>query len=220
MTSTATALQPAAGSLADLAYRSIRDLIVTVELRPGAVVDETLLGQRLAVGRTPTREALKRLAQEGLVDFYPRRGTFVTPVDIRDLADISEIRMTIEGEAARLAALRATSADRAQLTSLVDSLAEADPLDPRALIEADERVHHAIARAAHNRHLEAAVSKHYVLGLRIWYLALDRAEDVSGAVGQHGEILEAVLDGNPKEAETLMRAHIHEFEDAIRRVLA
>src|SRR2546423_14609976 len=76
-------LEPA--SLAERAYRAIREMIVSLELRPGAVIDERGLMERLGIGRTPTREALRRLAQGRLVEGYPRRGTFVTRVGIPGL---------------------------------------------------------------------------------------------------------------------------------------
>src|SRR5690242_20833585 len=88
-------------SLADKAYHAIRDLIVSLELAPGAVIDERELIERLGIGRTPVREALRRLAQERLVEVYPRRGMFVTGVDVRELARLSEVRAVLEPEAAR-----------------------------------------------------------------------------------------------------------------------
>ena len=105
-------------SLADKAYHEIRDLIVSLELAPGAVIDERELIERLEIGRTPVREALRRLAHERLVEVYPRRGMFVTGVDVRELARLSEVREVLEPEAARLAAERATDADRAELGAL------------------------------------------------------------------------------------------------------
>jgi DNA-binding GntR family transcriptional regulator len=89
---------------ADRAYLAIRGLIVSLALPPAAVIDERELMQRLGLGRTPVREALRRLAQEQLVEVFPRRGMFVTNVDVRDLARISEVRLALEPEAARLAA--------------------------------------------------------------------------------------------------------------------
>ena len=102
-------------SFADRAYYAIRELIVTLELPPGAVVREPELTERLGIGRTPVREALRRLAQERLVEVFPRRGMFVTKVDVRDLARLCEVRVALEPEAARLAAERATQADLAEL---------------------------------------------------------------------------------------------------------
>ena len=110
------------GSLADRAYPAIRDLIVSVELGPGAVIDERALMEALGIGRTPVREALRRLAQEKLVEVYPRRGMFVTGVDVGDLALLTEVRAVLESEAARLAAVRATAGERDELGELIAEL--------------------------------------------------------------------------------------------------
>ena len=91
-----------ARSLSDQAYYRIRELIVTLELAPGSPVSERELMERLALGRTPIREALQALARERLVEVYPRRGMFVSRVDVRDLAGLSEVRLTLEPRAARL----------------------------------------------------------------------------------------------------------------------
>ena len=106
-----------ARSLSDQAYYRIRELIVTLELPPGSLVSERELMEQLGLGRTPVREALRALARDCLVDVYPRRGMFVSGVDVRDLAGLSEVRMTLESRAARLAAERATVADRARSSS-------------------------------------------------------------------------------------------------------
>src|SRR3954469_2440396 len=110
-------------SLADKAYHAIRGLIVSLDLAPGTVIDERELIERLGIGRTPVREALRRLAQERLVEVYPRRGMFVTGVDVRELARLSEVRVVLEPEAARLAAERATQSDRAAIGELLVELA-------------------------------------------------------------------------------------------------
>ena len=128
--------------LSDQAYLAIRDLIVTLELPPGAIVSEADLMNRLAMGRTPVREALRALARERLIDVYPRRGMFVAGVDARDLASLSEARAVLEPAAARLAARRLTESDKAMLDEL---LAELDALgstpDERDLITLDRRLH-------------------------------------------------------------------------------
>src|SRR5437762_1547589 len=116
-------------SQADRAYHAIRDLIVSLELRPGSVINERELMERVGVGRTPTREALQRLAQERLVEVYPRRGMFVTSVDIRDLAALSEVRVLLESHAARLAAERANEADREAIDELLRELGGRKEID-------------------------------------------------------------------------------------------
>jgi DNA-binding GntR family transcriptional regulator len=209
-----SALQPT--SLADKAYHAIRDLIVSLELAPGALIDERELIERLGIGRTPVREALRRLAQERLVEVYPRRGMFVTGVDVRELARLSEVRVVLEPEAARLAAERATEAERAELDEL---LAEIEGDDPHALIDLDERIHRAVYRAAHNDLLETTLEQYYVLALRIWAMALDRADELKDAVQEHRALLEAIRDGDAERAAETMRSHVQNFEQAMHRVL-
>jgi DNA-binding GntR family transcriptional regulator len=206
-------------SLADRAYHAIREMIVSVELRPGAVIDERGLMERLGIGRTPTREALRRLAQERLVEVYPRRGMFVTSVEIRDLASLAEVRSALESHAARLAAERATEEDRSELEALLGELGGRSELDVRELMALDERIHRQVSRCAHNSFLEATLEEYYVLALRIWYLALDQAPELERAVLGHRELLEAIRDGDADRAEATMRRHVLDFEEVMRRVL-
>jgi DNA-binding GntR family transcriptional regulator len=214
----AHAVQPI--SLAEKAYHAIRDLIVSLQLAPGAVIDERELMEELGIGRTPVREALRRLAHEGLVEVYPRRGMFVTGVDVRELARLSEVRAVLEPEAARLAAERATDADRADVVGLLHELAgRGRDRDDHALMSLDERIHHAVYRAAHNDLLAATLSQYYVLALRIWSMALDRSHDLEEAVDAHRALLEAIRDGDGALAAETMRAHVLDFEQAMHRVL-
>ena len=202
-------------SLADKAYHAIRGLIVSLELAPGSVIDERGLVERLGIGRTPVREALRRLAQERLVEVYPRRGMFVTGVDVRQLARLSEVREVLEPEAARLAAERATETDRAGLSALLEEL----DAGGSELIDLDERIHRAVYHAAHNDLLEATLEQYYVLALRIWSIALDRAHELEEAVEEHRALLEAIGDGDGERAAETMRAHVQNFEQAMHRVL-
>lgn len=199
---------------ADRAYLAIRGLIVSLELAPGAVIDERELMQRLELGRTPVREALRQLAQEQLVEVFPRRGMFVTGVDVRDLARISEVRGALEPEAARLAAERATEEERDTLAELSDEI-------PRGtdLMGLDERIHRAIYAAAHNHLLEKTLGEYYVLAHRIWMIALDRAEALEDAVEAHRDLIQAIVVGNGERAASLMHDHIENFETSLRKVL-
>jgi DNA-binding GntR family transcriptional regulator len=202
-------------SLADKAYHEIRGLIVSLELAPGALIDERELIERLEIGRTPVREALRRLAHERLVEVYPRRGMFVTGVDVRELARLSEVRELLEPEAARLAAERATDADRELLADLLTEL----DAGASELMDLDERIHRAVYRAAHNDLLEATLEQYYVLALRIWSMALDRAHELEEAVEAHRALLEAIQAGDGERAADTMRAHVQDFEQAMHRVL-
>ena len=209
-----------ARSLSDQAYFRIRELIVTLELPPGALVNERELQERLGLGRTPVREALRALARERLVEVYPRRGMFVSRVDVCDLAGLSEVRVALESHAARLAAERATEADRAEIAALLEELEQAaGEHGERTLIDLDQRIHRHVYRCAHNPFLEATLNEYYVLTLRIWFLALDRVVRLEDAVREHRELLEAIHDRDPARAEDAMREHVTGFEQAIRQVL-
>ena len=199
---------------ADRAYLAIRELIVSLELAPGAVIDERELMQRLGLGRTPVREALRQLAQEQLVEVFPRRGMFVTGVDVRDLARISEVRSALEPEAARLAAERATDEERDELADLSGQIKHGADL-----MALDERIHRAIYAAAHNHLLEKTLGEYYVLGLRIWMIALDRAEALEEAVEAHRDLIQAIVVGNGDRAASLMQDHVENFETSMRKVL-
>jgi len=206
-------------SLADQAYHAIRGKIVSLSLAPGTVINERELVGELGIGRTPTREALRRLAREKLVEVYPRRGMFVTGVDVRELARLSEVRLVLEPEAARLAAERATQSDLAELRGLLDELARDRRRDWRALMELDERVHRGVYRASHNRFLEETLEEYYTLALRIWVSAVHQTGQLHAAVLEHRELLEAIVAGKAATAAELMRGHVAEFERTMRDAL-
>ena len=192
-------------SLSDAAYLRIRDLIVSLELAPGSIVNERELMERLALGRTPVREALRALAQEGLVDVYPRRGIFVSTVDAGDLASLSEVRRELESYAARVAAERASDIERQEAAALGKELARTK--GPRQLID------------QHNPFLEKTLNEYYVLTLRIWFLVLDRVARLDDAVQEHRELMDAIRAGDADRAEATMSRHVLGFERAIREVL-
>src|SRR3954452_8870297 len=162
-------------SLAERAYRAICDRLVMLEIRPGAPINEEQLGQSLGVGRTPVREALKRLQYERLITTYPRRGTFATDVNITDLAHISEVRQELEPLAAAQAARRATASDRAILTTLRQKLDRADSRrqDAVELLRLDLQVHRAIYAGTHNPYLDDTLVRYDNLATRIWCLFID-----------------------------------------------
>src|SRR5680860_1144270 len=102
-------------SFADFAYRIWCDELIVLDIKPGEPLNDEVISRRLGVGRTPIREAMKRLESDHLVVAYPRRGTFAAGVDIKDLAEISEIRHLLEPAAAARAARIASPQLRQEL---------------------------------------------------------------------------------------------------------
>jgi DNA-binding GntR family transcriptional regulator len=206
--------------LADRAYADLRDRIVTLRIPPGAPIDEDVLGGELGIGRTPVREAIKRLALENLVTVFPRRGTFASEINITDLADISDVRMQLEGHAAYRAAQRITPAQQAELQELLAELEHSQGSDDTAALTAlDTRVHRFIHRCAGNAYLEESLGRYFNLSLRIWYLVLDRLPHLLARVHEHGELLRALADGDAERARAIITEHIEIFEREIRAVL-
>ena len=191
-----------------------------LDIRPGEPINDDRLADEFGFGRTPVREALKRLERERLVVAFPRRGTFATAVDMTDFADISEIRKQLEPTAAARAARTASPDVRARLTAFADEIAEVDDgEDPREVLRKDVRVHREIYRAAGNPHLEDILVSLDSHATRIWCLFLDRLPDVADHVREHVALLRAIVDGDEETAAALSLAHIEGFEQAIREIL-
>ena len=208
-------------SLADVAYERIRDSLLTLEIKPGEPLYDEGLAKELGVGRTPVREALKRLELDRLVVTYPRRGTFATRVEVTDLAFISEIRAQLEPLAASRAARVATAAARERLRLIVSAVESFD-VDSASVVETlqlDARVHQGIYAAAGNPHLEDVLIRYDNLATRIWCMVLDRLPDLSHHVREHLDLLRAVIDGDEARAAELARVHVSGFEHAVRQAL-
>ncbi|KJK44359.1 GntR family transcriptional regulator [Lentzea aerocolonigenes] len=206
-------------SFAERAYRNIRDQLVMLDIRPGAPINEDQLAQSLGFGRTPVREALKRLQYERLIAAYPRRGTFATDVNITDLAHISEVRQELEPLAAAQAARRATPADRSTLTALIQGLGQVDRGDTASLMRLDLKVHRAVYAATHNPYLEDTLVRYDNLATRIWCLFIDRLADMASHVEEHEPLIEAIVAGDAEKAADIARGHVEGFEQAIRSAI-
>ena len=206
-------------SQSEEAYLRIRDRIVSLDMPPGSVVNESRLREELKIGRTPIREALQRLSRENLVKSVPHRGTFVTDVNITDLARITEVRVVLEAHAARLATERLSAMDRGSLTTLLEVLESGSSLDQRELMRLDQLIHRQIYRAARNPFLEATLERYFNLSLRLWYLVLDREVGLREALREHMELLRAILAGDTDGAQASMRRHVTGFEREIRKAL-
>jgi len=210
-------------SLADRAYVHLRDQIITTELPPGALLQETELMQRLGVGRTPVREALLRLKQDGFVTVIPRRGTLVSEIHLTDLAAIYEVRTTLESWEAGLAAERATEADRVEASALMRelrALTEGDGFP--ALLSLDRRVHRFVYGCGKNAFLAETIDRYHNLTLRILYVAMARYPALTprlhDVVEDQLKLLDAIIRGDARTAQKIAAAHLHSFQAGFREV--
>ncbi len=207
--------------LSEQAYRQIREKIIRLELPPGSVVRENDLMEELGLGRTPIREALHRLAREKLVEIIPRRGIFVTPTSVADLQRLLEVRLVLEGLAARLAAERATDDQLGRMEAVLTNLPKdvEPPYNYEPLVHIDRTFHHLVYEAADNPFLYDVLTTLYALSQRIWHQFLPRMGNVVPALGKHWAIYEAIKDRDPERAERLLQEHIREFHEMIKAAM-
>ncbi|MEU1178966.1 GntR family transcriptional regulator [Streptomyces sp. NPDC005820] len=206
-------------SLAEQAYRVLCDRLVTLEIAPGTPINDEQVAAELGVGRTPVREALKRLETDRLVVSFPRRGTFASEVQITDLGHLTEVRHRLEPLAADCAARRASARDRAVLGELLEELDAAAGGEVRELIALDLRLHRALYAATANPFLQDTLVRYDNLATRVWCLFLDRLPGLAGHVGEHGPLVRAVLAGDGERAADLAAEHVERFETTIRSLL-
>lgn len=203
-------------SLRERIVERLRDAILTGDLPAKTRLREPDLAQRLAVSRTPLREAIRQLEAEGLLTSLPRLGTFVTDVTAQDLEETYAIRAVLEGLAARQAALRADRAEAASLRSLLDELGQ-KTANYRVYHEAAGRFHDAIFALSGNKRLRVMYETltRQVARLRTLSLAVGKRPQTS--LREHRRIAEAILRGKGAEAERLMRAHVEGALGVLRR---
>ena len=200
------------------AYEELRDRIVTLHLPPETVLREDELMKEMGIGRTPLREAVKRLALENLVEAQPRRGTFVTSIEAADIQNITEVRAELEAYAAELAALRLDPETHAKAEALRQELDGLDGGgDQERLMRFDERIHRFTWEAARNPYLKQTLERYFTHSLRIWYLVLDRVPTLGHTVHDQIQLLDAILDRSGPHARTIMHEHVLAFQ---REILA
>jgi DNA-binding GntR family transcriptional regulator len=208
-----TSSVPSPALVAERAYLELRDRIVTLRLAPGTVLREDELMREMTIGRTPLREAVKRLALENLVAVQPRRGTFVSGVEAADIVNITEVRAELEGYAAELAAERMDAPSRSAAEALLHEVEELSRPDDRDwLMRFDERIHQFTWEASGNPYLMETLERYFTHSLRIWYLVLDHVSGLDHAVHDQTRLLQALLEGDGQAARTVMREHILAFQ--------
>ena len=196
----------------DKAYTVLREDIIEWRLLPGTVLGEVEQAERLGISRTPLREALSRLTSEGLTTAAGGRGIVVTDISLDDIDELFELRETLEGKAAALAAQRGDPATFEQLwTELLQApelIRGEDPArhDYYGLVG---RLDAAIDAAISNSYLVQAMRSLRVHLVRVRRLAADDAARLTAAAAEHAAIAEAIAAGNPRLAEAATTIHLH-----------
>jgi DNA-binding GntR family transcriptional regulator len=205
-------------SLADRVYRRIRSLILSGELPPGEQLRQEALAEGLGTSRTPLREALNRLASEGLIEFRPHRSAVVAQFSQRDIEVDYEARVIVEPAAARLAAERRDPATLLALERAIGAARRAGR-DVEALFDANRAFHVALVGGSGNPHLARFVES--LWGGRIAPVFYARQARLPGRrtrdVAEHEEILRLVCDGDGDGAARAVREHLDAALTQLRR---
>ena len=208
------------GTLTDRAYRELEEMIVTLQLSPGTVLSEQALALRLKIGRTPIREALQRLARDGLVVIMPRRGIMVSEINLRLQLRLLEVRRELERLMASLAAERATPEERREFADVAQAmLAAAAKADDIAFMRLDQRFNILIATSARNEFARRSMGLMNALSRRFWYQHYQQVADLPLAAKLHAAVAEAVSQKKAKAAATASDRLIDYIEDFARKTL-
>ncbi|MGU3662584.1 GntR family transcriptional regulator [Methylobacterium sp. A49B] len=189
-----------ARSLAETAYDAIEQMIISRRLKPGAMVSEGELGEELALGRTPVREALARLKTIGFVEVHPRRGVLVTQVDIIKHLELLEVRRPLDETVARCVIARGSADDMAALQRCIAALlAAADGRDREAYFRIKRALHEALVGAAYNPTLTGTMAALHAQSRRFWYTYEPTASFLDCA-RIHAQIVAAIAARDPEPA--------------------
>lgn len=201
-----TDLNPLEGALGPQLFRLLRDRIISTQIAPGSRISESEIARHYAVSRQPVREAFFRLADAGLVQVLPQRGTLVRRISIREVTDARFVREAIEADIVRLLA---EDCDRKTIDTLADLIRQQEGVDgdAAAFIRLDEAFHHTLAKAADKTSAWRIVEEVKSQMDRVRFLST-KLLPLERLVQQHRAILEALDAHDPAAAEQAMRGHL------------
>ena len=188
-------------TLTEQAYRLIEERIVTLRLKPGDVISEQILSATFNIGRTPIREALQRLALEGLITVLPRKGILVSDLNPRNQLLVLEVRREIERLLSRAGAERANQQQRDRFTEIAQGMDRAAKRkDDIAFMRLDRELNRLIIEAAHNDYAARSMKLLQGLSRRFWYMHYRDAADLPLCARLHANQARAIAQGNGEAA--------------------
>ncbi len=196
-------------NLADQAYQAIREEILSTRLMPGQQIVQNQLAEKYGLGMTPVRDALQRLAHEGLVQAVPRSGYIVSQITFSDVRELFELRAILETAAVRLAVARATDADLQEIARKANfSYVYSDHEDYRRFLARNQEFHCAIAALSGNRRLLESLERTLDGLTRVFHFGLDLRDSADEMRGEHTELVEALLRRDTDAAVEITSAQI------------
>lgn len=202
--------------LRELVYEELRNLILSGEIKPGTRMMEIELADSMGVSRTPIREAIRKLEKEGLVTIEPRKGAYVSTISMNDIVNILQIRGTLEGLAAMLAATRIKEIELMKLKEASQAFDRAvEEGNTKDMISNDTLFHHIIVEASGNDLLIKMVTDLQEIVLRFRYLYYKDFKRAEKMPPEHANILRAIETGSGETARSAAEFHINSLRDMI-----
>ncbi|MCC6471716.1 MAG: GntR family transcriptional regulator [Alphaproteobacteria bacterium] len=208
-------------AIAPQLVRALRTAIVMMHVQPGQALSETEIARQFGVSRQPVREAFIKLAEAGLVEIRPQRGTFVVPITRRDVMNARFIREAIEVAVVGVLAERITPAIVAELRRLLDDQRRAAVKDDwPGFLALDEAFHRTLAESAGHAHAWRMLDPIKAQMDRVRYLSFSGASPLPVLIKQHTAIVEALARRKRSGAEAAMRKHLREILTALPAIAA
>jgi DNA-binding GntR family transcriptional regulator len=210
-----------AETLTERAYRALEEEIVTLRLKPSQVLSEQMLSATFKIGRTPIREALQRLAREGLVAILPRKGILVSDINPRNQLLVLEVRRELERLLSRAGAERATKEQREQLQEIARGMDRASKAnDDIAFMRLDLELNRLMIDAGHNDYAARSMKLLQGLSRRFWYMHYREAADLPLCARLHANQARAIAQGNGDAAARASDKLMDYVENFTRRTVS
>ena len=210
-----------AETLTERAYRALEEEIVTLRLKPSQVLSEQMLSATFKIGRTPIREALQRLAREGLVAILPRKGILVSDINPRNQLLVLEVRRELERLLSRAGAERATNEQREQLRDIARGMDRASKAnDDIAFMRLDREFNRLMIEAGHNDYAARSMRLLQGLSRRFWYMHYREAADLPLCARLHANQARAIAQGDGDAAARASDKLMDYVEDFTRRTVS
>ena len=202
--------------LREIVYEELKMQILTGKITPGMRMMEVELAESMGVSRTPIREAIKMLEQEGLVIIEPRKGAYASQISVKDMVDILEVRQDMEGLAAYMAAYRMTPKQMKELEAISGGYNKAVEEGNMAdMIKYDTDFHNLIVESCNNNILTMMINQLQELLLRFRYVYYDNIKRAEKMPSEHSMIMEAIEDGRSDAARAAAEMHIERIKDMV-----
>ena len=207
-------------SRGEMVGETLKQEILDLRLKPGQMISENDVCDRFGVSRTPVREALRQIVSDGLADEIPNKGVFVRRLTARDVDELCELRVLIEGYAIRTGYAQCGDAQRAQLESLIKAMEQAHARDDaEQYIQLDSQMHMLFVEQCGNRLIQDMYKRAYWMVQRFRVYSLKSKDRFQKSLAEHQHIVSCILNGDCEGAVQYDKTHLEQAKETIYQFL-